>query len=61
MFDRSIDSKIYLPEHVNKLIISSSVFDNYEPCNHLMSSYRMVIITEDQDFKTDCVSKIRSL
>lgn len=61
IFDRLTDSKIYLPEHVNKLIISSSVFDNYEPCNHLMTSYQTVIITEDQDLKTDCVSKIRSL
>ena len=55
-FDRLTDSTVNLPEHVQQLIIKSSVYDSFTPCEYLKSEVIVTVTVQDAGTTTHCVS-----
>ena len=55
-FDRLTDSTVTLPEHVKQLIIKSSVYDSFTPCEHVKSEVIITVTVQDAGTTTHCVS-----
>lgn len=59
IFDRLTNSQVIIPHHVQELTISSSSeFDTFSPCEHLLSTHWVKLNIENLDFHGQCVSMI---
>ena len=56
VFDRLTNSKVELSRQIKFLTISSSAFDNYEPCQHIIAYGDVWVMEEETETLTACVS-----
>lgn len=55
IFNRLPNSQVLVPDWVKQIVILSSTFDGFLPCDHVISSNNIEVYTHDKEVLWHCV------